>query len=157
MVPAGALIACLTTVAAPDGAAAEGPWYGYQTLMVDAASLTLGAIALSHAGEIHAGRPGSPSLTFGLIAGVGFLFGPAVVHGLHGGRTETIQKSIALRTLLPLGALAISYGLYAAAWGGCHACVYAIPVVGGASLIVPIAIDAAGAREEAHLPVLFRF
>src|SRR4030081_3085134 len=50
----------------------EGRWYGYQTLLVDAASLTVGAVALSHRGDPYAGRFGSTALTLGLIASAGY-------------------------------------------------------------------------------------
>lgn len=122
--------------------AETGPWYGYQTLLVDAASLTVGAIALSHRGEIHADRLGSTALTLGLIASVGYLAGPPALHALHG-RPMRATGSLALRVGLPAVAAIASYVLLVVALGhDCTACAYAIPVVGGAALVTPIVIDA---------------
>jgi hypothetical protein len=118
-----------------------GPWYGYQTLLVDASALTIGAVAFSHRGDLHADRMGSMALTLGLIAGATYLLGPPAVHVLHG-RTPEAASSLTLRVGLPAVAAAASFVLLAFGLGGCTACVYAMPVVGGAAVVTPIVIDA---------------
>jgi len=90
-------------------------WYGYQTLLVDAASITVGALALLHAGDPYAGHLDSPARVLGMIAGAGYLFGPATVHALQG-RSEVAWRSITLRLGLPLAGALI--GLALGAGGG---------------------------------------
>lgn len=134
-----------------------GRWYGYQTLLADAASLTIGAVAFSHRGDPYAGRFGSTALTLGLIAGAGYLLGPPGVHALHG-RTSEAESSLTLRFGLPAAAALLSFGLYVVGSGGnCNACIYAIPVVGGAAVVTPIVIDALSRDRVEPRGFAFRF
>src|SRR5713101_3318690 len=137
-----AIIAAL--LAAPaDQPEPETRWYGWQTLLADAASLTVGAIAVSHKDEPYAGRFPSPALVLGSIAAAGYLIAPPVIHLLNGNRTGT-ASSVLLRLGIPAAAALLSLGLYAAAWGSCgNACAYALVAIDGAALVAPIVIDAA--------------
>jgi len=139
------LLAAAVSTAAAARAQEQGAgpdWYGYQTLMVDAAAVGAAAIAWSHAGEVHAGRPDSPAMIWGAVAAAGWLVGPPLVHVAQG-RTETAAHSFSLRLVLPLVAALAGGALYAAGWGGCTACLYAIPPLAGVALLTPIVADAA--------------
>ena len=129
-----------------------GDWYGYQTLLVDAAALGAGLAALSYRKEIHAGSFGSPSMVLGTVAGATWLLGPAVVHFSHS-RADLGGFSIGLRLALPIAAALASVPLVTLAYYGDPGFVYAISVVIGAALVVPIVIDAISAHERAPLRI----
>jgi hypothetical protein len=136
---------------AQDGTGQSG-WYGYQTLALDAAAISAGALAWSHAGEVHAGRVGSPTFIWGSIAAAAWFGGAPLVHMLHD-RSESAAYSFVLRLGLPFVAALVGTGLWAAGWGGCTACLYAIPPLAGVAILTPMVADAAIlSREPATSP-----
>jgi hypothetical protein len=135
----------------------EGRWYGYQTLLADAASLTIGAVAFSRRNAPNADRNFSPPQILGLVSWGTYLLGSPGIHLLHG-RTEEAGNSLALRVGLTGSAALISYVLLAfGGLGGCKGCLYAIPVVGGAAVVTPIVIDALSRDRSAPRGFAFRF
>jgi peptidoglycan/LPS O-acetylase OafA/YrhL len=130
-------------------------WYGYQTLLADAASLTIGAVAFSRRNTPNADRDFSPPQILGLVSLVTYLLGSPGIHLLHG-RTAEAGNSLALRIGLTAGAALISYVLL---WNwsyGCSGCAYAAAVVSGAAVVTPIAIDAFS-RDRLATPSGFAF
>lgn len=117
-------------------------WYGWQTLLVDGASLVLSVGAAST-------RSGATAGTLGLASLAGYLFGGPLVH-VGNGRALTGLGSLGLRTGLPVGG-AIAGGL--AGYGSCGKssgdfgsglCVVAFGFLGaGVGLIAAVITDAA--------------
>jgi len=81
-----ALVEAPTDSAAP---AARG-WYGWQILMIDAASIGLLASGLSGKGDSTAAIAGA----------VGFALGPALIHALHK-NSSALARDLVLRVLIP--------------------------------------------------------
>ncbi|HKY36721.1 MAG TPA: hypothetical protein VJN18_12315 [Polyangiaceae bacterium] len=71
-------------------------WYGWQTLSLDVASLTIGAIGVKDMGE-----PGSTSILMGSIGITGYTLGAPFVHWVHG-QPGKAASSLGLRIVLPL-------------------------------------------------------
>jgi len=104
-------------------------WYGYQVLLSDVASLTIGAIAVSE-----------ESVPAGIVSGVGWTFGAPIIHWAHG-RTGAGFLSLALRILLPL------VGTTLAVAGSAEGA--ELSVAAGVSGIVGAVVDiAANSREQ---------
>ena len=79
----------------------EETWYGYQTLIVDGASLGLilgGAAIANHPGSSDSGG------SVALAGGIGYVLGAPVVHWMHG-RIGPGFGSLGLRVGLPLAGL----------------------------------------------------
>jgi hypothetical protein len=144
----------LDTLAAGEPAS-EGPWYGYQTLLVDGAAVMAGAVAFSHRGDSHAGDFPSVALTLGIAASAAWLAGAPIVHVAHG-RDDYVARSILLRLGSAAAAGLLSFALYGRGWAGCTACAYGIFVVIPVAIVIPIAIDGFS-REEIRPPLAWRF
>jgi hypothetical protein len=136
-------------------AASEGPWYGYQTLLVDGVAVMAGAVAFSHRGDSHAGDFPSVALNLGVAASAAWLAGAPIVHAAHG-RDDYVARSILLRLGSAAAAGLLSFALYARGWAGCTACAYGIFVVIPVAIVIPIAIDGFS-REEIRPPLAWRF
>jgi hypothetical protein len=135
--------------------ASEGPWYGYQTLLVDGAAVMAGAVAFSHRGDSHAGDFPSVALTLGIAASAAWLAAAPIVHAAHG-RDDYVARSIMLRLGSAAAAGLLSFALYARGWAGCTACAYGIFVVIPVAIVIPIAIDGFS-REEIRPPLAWSF
>lgn len=95
-------------------------WYGYQTLVVDGASV-VGGVALSLTARDKHGDPLHPALAIWVPGYVVGLFGGPIVHFAHG-RWKTGLGSLGLRALAgPVGVLPGLMG-YCAAVGGVRNC-----------------------------------
>lgn len=89
----------------------EAKWYGYQTLIVDGASLGLvlgGAAMASHSsgssGSSRSNSGGDSGGSVALAGGIGYLLGAPIVHWMHG-RIGPGFGSLGLRVGLPLSGL----------------------------------------------------
>jgi len=78
-------------------------WYGGQLLLSDSLSITAmvsGIVATAVSRDPHAGEA---VLSFGTV---GYVVAPLAVHAVHGNRSSA-ATSVALRVLVPVGALAL--------------------------------------------------
>jgi hypothetical protein len=76
-------------------------WYGWQTLSLDAASLTLGIIGVARRGE-----PGPSGIVLASLGVTGYALGPPLVHWFHD-QSGKAATSLGLRVGVPLVALGV--------------------------------------------------
>jgi hypothetical protein len=141
------------SVAPPAPAPESTPWYGWQTLTVDAATAAL----ITTSVVMDANKPNSPESNRVGYVGLGlYAVGPALVHALHG-RPLASLASVGVRLAGPIaGAIAgfcvgvviiIPAALVQSAWHGDKH--WLLPAVGvatitgfGAGVLGPILLDA---------------
>jgi len=114
----------------PDSAvpAARG-WYGWQILVIDAASIGLLATGLS----------GTPNNTTAIAGAVGFALGPVLVHALHN-NSGAVARDLILRVLLPAAGIASVWS--AVSLERCNLAQCFEHAIEGAALVVVSAITA---------------
>lgn len=126
-------------------------WYGWQTLSLDAASLSIGVIGVARRGE-----PGPTGIVLGSLGFTGYAFGAPLVHWLHD-QPGKAAASLGLRVGLPL----IAVGLVSANSGGrcpdglahegddyCGRMLRTMEIVGALSMLAASAIDASAVSWE---------
>jgi hypothetical protein len=135
---------------AADSAPAETPaaprrWYGWQTLSLDGASLTLGVVGVAGSGEPRATR-----IVLGSVGFTGYALGAPVVHWMHDqpGKAAT---SLGLRLGLPLAAAGVVSALSAGRCPDaiehegddyCRRIDKTMAIVGGLAMLAAAAFDA---------------
>lgn len=155
---AGAAHADAPQPLAPDGAPAqtesERRWYGWQSLLIDGASVSLlavdGALISTAARGDASFNAGSILLVFGpgVLGGLGYLFGGPVVHWAHG-KVGTGFASLGLRVGAPLAGLGIG-ALLQGVFGHDNTAGGAIGAAAGA--VAAMAIDDAFLAHETTAP-----
>jgi hypothetical protein len=123
--------------------AAQGEWYGWQTLLVDGSSLFVGV-----GGLILGVSLGSPAfgITAATLGGVSMFFGAPIVHWVRGHNTRGLVSLFGYR----LGLSALGYAVGAGALFpvlGLYALAITGPALAGIGLITGIILDAVFARE----------
>jgi len=142
--PQGSVVVLPVAQSQAEAGTTSRRWYGWQTLSLDVASLTIGAIGVNHMGE-----PGSTSILMGSIGITGYALGAPVVHWMHGqpGKAAT---SLGLRLGLPLIPVGLLSASSAAGCSGaneddahdCRLMLRTIAVVGAVGMLVASGVDA---------------
>ena len=130
---------------APETSTTSLRWYGWQTLSLDAASLTVGVIGVNNMGEAR-----STGILMGSIGLTGYTLGAPVVHWSHG-QPGKAAASLGLR----IGAPLIAVGLLSATSAArcpvaaeqddahyCQEVLKTMAVAGTISMLVASAVDA---------------
>lgn len=133
------LIASLLA-AAPAPPEPETTWYGWQTLLTDAASVGLSMATAAH------GNADGKSTALGLTSAAFYFLGGPAVH-LARGRGKTALADLGLRIGIPLGAgllAGVIVGASASSNSDCPGCVYEAGFLFGAVIggVVASGVDA---------------
>lgn len=139
---ATAVVVAVLLCAPASARADEGDWYGWQTLLTDAAATGLLYSATQFPNEDGA-LPGVLA-----VAGLAtYLLGGPIVHAIHGGH---VGRSLAARALLPVAGVPIGFAIYALVHTrssdqcGCGLASLGAGVIGlGVGMIAASAVDAA--------------
>jgi hypothetical protein len=144
----GAVFGTVNVDALPAGnTAGRERWYGWQTLLTDAGSLTLVGIGAA-ATDSSAQRGKTLAIALSAAGAIGYALGGPIVHFEHGQKNNAIA-SLALRAGLPVGGALAGYLVGLGGCTGTHdaavPCPVAMSMVGGITgLGAAVLVDALG-------------